>query len=165
MIPILWRGAELVDRIAQLAAQARARDVPVIVIQQTGPVGSPFDPATPGWEASARLQLRDSDLRIRKTATDSFFDTELDDVLNRHCVTTVVITGAATDYCVDATVRAALSRGLDVDLVSDGHAPNARGDPDAQLSAEQVIDHHNRVLSQAIHPGGRVRLVRADEVF
>lgn len=165
MIPVLWRGAELVERLAKLARQARDHDVPVMMIQQTGPPGSPFDPTTPGWQPPAQLRLAPTDLRIHKTATDSFFDTELASALTARAITTVIICGAATDYCVDATVRAAVSCGLGVDLVSDGHSPAISGDPDAQLTPEQIIAHHNRILSQAIHPGGAVRLVRADEVF
>lgn len=77
----------------------------------------------------------------------------------------MVITGVATDYCVDATARSALSHGLDVVLVSDRHAPRADGDPDAGLTPQQVIDHHNAVLNNAIHPGGQLRLTPAAEVF
>ena len=55
---------------------------------------------------------------------------------------------------------------MNVDLVSDGHAPAAKGDPDARMTPEQIVAHHNRVLSQAIHPGGRVRLIKdADADF
>ena len=165
MRPVLWRGAELVERIVQLVAAAHRARVPAIAIQQTGPPGSPFDPADPGWQPDARLRLADTDLRISKSATDSFFGTELGDLLSERDITTVVVVGAATDFCVDATVRAAVSRGFNVDLVSDGHAPAAQGDPDANLTPEQIVAHHNRVLSQAIHPGGRVRLIRASDVF
>ncbi len=165
MRPVLWRGAELVERIAQLVAAAHRARVPVIAIQQTGPVGSPFDPADPGWRPDPRLCLADTDLRISKSATDSFFGTELGDVLSERHITTLVVVGAATDFCVDATVRAAVSREFNVDLVSDGHAPAAKGDPDAQLTPEQIVAHHNRVLSQAIHPGGCVRLIRTADVF
>ena len=104
-------------------------------------------------------------MRVRKSATDSFYETELGDLLSERGITTVVVVGAATDFCVDATVRAAVSCGLNVDLVSDGHAPAAKGDPNANLTPEQIIAHHNRVLSKAIHPGGRVRLIKAADVF
>lgn len=165
MRQVLWRGADLVERIAELVAAAHRSGVPVIAIQQTGPQGSPFDPASTGWQLDPLLRLRDGDLRIRKSATDSFFNTELGDLLSERGIATVIVTGGATDYCVDATVRAAVSRGLNVDLVSDGHAPAAQGDPDAHLTPEQIIAHHNRVLSQAIHPGGRVRLMKAADAF
>jgi nicotinamidase-related amidase len=134
MRPVLWRGAELVERIAKLVTAAHQSGVPVIAIQQTGPPGSPFDPSGPGWQVDARLCLREGDMRVRKSATDSFYETELGDLLSERGITTVVVVGAATDFCVDATVRAAVSCGLNVDLVSDGHAPAAKGDPNANLS-------------------------------
>ncbi len=109
--------------------------------------------------------MQDSDLRVPKTATDSFFETNLADLLTERAISTLVIVGAASDYCVDATARSALSVGFDVDLLSDGHAPASNGDPDAGLTAEQIIERHNRVLSPEIHPGGCVRLIAADDVF
>lgn len=66
---------------------------------------------------------------------------------------------------LDATVRAAVSRGFDVQLVSDGHAPAANADPAGGLTPEQIIAHHNNILAAAIHPGGSVRLLQAKEVF
>ena len=76
-----------------------------------------------------------------------------------------MLSGVATDYCVDATARSALSHGLDVVLVSDGHAPAATGDPHAGLTPAQIVDHHNWVLSHAIRPGGWLRLAAAADVF
>jgi len=165
LIPVVWRGEELADRIAALAQAARDRGVVVVAIQQTGPAGTPFDPQAPGWQLSARLGAQQTDLRVRKSATDSFFGTGLAELLAARDVDTVVVCGVATDYCVDATARSALSHGLDVVLVSDGHAPVAGGDPHAGLTPEQVVDHHNWVLSHAIHPGGRLRSIAAADVF
>ena len=165
LMPGIWRGDELADRIAVLAQSARDRHVPVIIIQQTGHAGSPLDPDKPGWQPSTRLGVLPDDVRLRKSATDSFFGTDLADQLVARTVDTVIIAGVATDYCVDATARSALSHGLDVVLVSDGHAPAASGNPHAGLTAEQVLDHHNWVLSHAIHPGGRLTLRTAADVF
>jgi nicotinamidase-related amidase len=162
-VPLIWRGDELVDRLAELIATARARGVPVIAVQQTGPAGTTS--GSPGWQLSPGLGVTDTDLRIEKSATDSFYGTDLADLLAARNVDTVVLAGVATDYCVDATARSALSHGLNVVLVSDGHAPRADGDPDAGLTPQQVIDHHNAVLNNAIHPGGRLRLSPAAEVF
>ena len=44
ILPVLWRGSELAERIAALARAARSQGVAVIAIQQTGPTGSPFVP-------------------------------------------------------------------------------------------------------------------------
>jgi nicotinamidase-related amidase len=163
LVPALWLGEELASRITLVAQRARSQGVPVIAIQQTGPAGTPFDPEDPGWQLSPRLRLQDDDLRLRKSATDSFFRTNLAEILAARDVDTVVITGAATDYCVDATARSALSHAFDVILLGDGHAPGAEGDAD--LSPEQIVRHHNQILSQAIHPGGALRVVTAEAVF
>jgi len=163
LVPALWQGDEVADRIALLAERARDRGAPVVVIQQTGPARTPFDPADPGWQLSPRLRLHDDDLRLRKSATDSFFQTDLAELLAERDVDTVMIAGAATDYCVDATARSALSHGFNVVLIGDAHAPVTEGD--TGLKPEQIIAHHNRILSQASHPGGTLRVVTADTAF
>jgi len=165
LVPVIWRGDELTERIAALARAARDRHVPVIGTQQTGPAGSPLEQDGPGWQLTAGLGMQHADLRLRKTATDSFFGTDLADLLAARDVDTVIVTGVATDYCVEATAQSALSHGLDVILVSDGHAPAARGNPEAGLAPRQIIDHYNWALSHAIHPGGEVTLSAAAEVF
>lgn len=142
-MPELWRGEELADRMALLAERARDRGAPVVVTQQTGPAATSFAPINPGWQLSPRLRLHDDHLRLRKRATDRFFRANLAELLAERDVDTVVITGAATDYCVDATARSALSHGFDVIVVGDSR--------------------HNQVLSQPIHPGGTLRVVAAED--
>lgn len=164
LVPLVWRGAELVDRIAALARAARRGGVPVVALRQIGAAGTEFDPESPGTRISARLGLEPSDVVVDKTATDAFYRTGLAALLAERDIDTVVLTGLATDYCVDATARSALSHGFDVVLVGDGHAPAADGDPAAGLTAEQVIDRHNRILAAAVHPGGTLRLAAAAEI-
>ncbi|MCE7004314.1 isochorismatase family protein [Kibdelosporangium philippinense] len=164
LMPQVWRGEELADRIAVVARKARDSGIPVIALQQIGPSGTTFDPESPDAQLTARLDLQPDDVVIRKTATDCFYGTNLAALLLEHDVDTVVLAGVATDYCVDATARSSLSHGLDVVLVGDGHAPAADGDPAAGLTAEQIIDRHNRILSTAVHPGGELTVRLAAEV-
>ncbi|GAA1094174.1 isochorismatase family protein [Nocardiopsis composta] len=162
----LWQGAETARRIGGIAERARGHGVPVLVLHQVDDdPGGLFAPERQGRGVSPLIGVRDGDRLIPKRATDSFYRTGLAEVLHDLGTDTLVVTGAATDYCVDATVRSAASHGFDVDLVADGHAPMSVGDPEAGLTPEQVVAHHNTVLSRAIHPGGKVRLVKAAEVF
>jgi nicotinamidase-related amidase len=73
-----------------------------------------------------------------------------------------VLGGVATDYCVDATARSALSHGFDVDLLDDGHTTL---DDETGLAASQIIAHHNAVLAASTHPGGRLRLIASEAAF
>ena len=68
MLPVLWRGAELADRLAALAHAARSQGVPVIAIQQTGPVDTPFDPHEPGWQLSSLLDLQTENVQAERQA-------------------------------------------------------------------------------------------------
>src|SRR5215471_12124283 len=58
----------------------------------------------------------------------------------------VLVTGWATDFCVDATVRSAVSIGHHVVVVGDGHTRSDR----PHLDAPTVITHHNWVWSGLI---------------
>lgn len=161
LMPVVWQGPELADRIAALANRARGRGVPVIALQQIGEPGTMFDPARPETRLTARLGLRAADTVIQKTATDGFYRTNLKAVLEG--IDTIVLAGVASDYCVDATARAAVSHGFDVVLVEDGHSTT--NDPEAGLTAEQIVARHNRLLTAAIHPGGTVKARPAAKIF
>lgn len=161
LIPFIWRGAELADLIADLADRARAHGVPVVALQQVG--GAMFAPEAPGTRLSARLRLQPQDFVVQKSATDGFYRSDLATLLED--VDTIVLTGVATDYCVDATARAAVSREFDVVLVEDGHSTAATGDPEAGLTAEQIVRRHNRLLSAMIHPGGTVTVRSSGTIF
>lgn len=65
-----------------------------------------------------------------------------DDLLRSRGVDHLYISGLQTEFCVDASCRSALSKDYQVTLISDGHTTG-----DADLGAQQIIDHHNWVLS------------------
>jgi nicotinamidase-related amidase len=58
----------------------------------------------------------------------------------------VLVTGWATDFCVDATVRSAVSHDHHVVVVADGHTLADR----PHLSAAEVMRHHHFVWRRLI---------------
>ena len=96
-----------------------------------------------GWKLYEGLDVQQSDLRVRKTACDSFFNTDLKKLLDERHVDRVVICGMQTEYCIDSTVRGALANGLSVVVLEDGHSTLDNG----VLSAEQIIAHHNATMA------------------
>lgn len=136
----------VVERIAGLATQVRARGGTVCFIQHAGPAGDLFEPGTPGWELLGDLHREPGDLVVRKTLNDPFFETELAAALDRLAVTRVLVTGWATDLCVDATVRSAAARGYAVTAVADSHTVSDR----PHMSAGQVITHHHWVWTNLL---------------
>lgn len=132
-------GPGLIERINALAARLRARHVPVVFIRHCGAAGSGLHPDEPGHPLHRDLQVRAGDVQLAKHHCDAFLDTQLDAVLRSAGVSEVIVTGFATEFCVDSTVRSALARGYRTVVPEDGHTTGDR----EQLSAEQIIAHHN----------------------
>jgi len=153
-------AAGLVDRLNRLAREVRRDGGAVIFVQHDGPPGDPHHPDEPGWRLLPALEVRPDDTVVRKTACDSFLDTTLDQVLHQSGIDRLIITGCATDYCVDTTVRTALARGWPTIVPSDGHTTADR----PHLSAPQIIAHHNAIWADFLAPRGPARVCRCAEV-
>jgi nicotinamidase-related amidase len=69
--------------------------------------------------------------------------------------TSLIITGAQTDYCVNATSNAGAELGYDVTLVSDAHTT----EDSETASASEIIDDKNLTFSQigTVLPTAEVR--------
>jgi len=150
----------LVGRLNGLADAVRARDGAVVFVQHDGPPGDPHHPDLPGWRLLPDLQVRTGDLIVRKTACDAFLGTTLDTTLRHLSVDQLVVTGCATDYCVDTTVRSALARGYATIVPMDGHTTSDR----PHLSARKIIEHHNAIWADFIAPAGPAIVCRCADV-
>jgi nicotinamidase-related amidase len=74
-----------------------------------------------GWEIVDELKPLSSEVRIYKTESSSFVETDLQAQLDSLGIKTLFITGAQTNYCVNATSNAGVELGYQVMLVSDAH--------------------------------------------
>ncbi len=136
-------GQHLLGRLEQLIQQARVSGTPVIYVQHRGNTDQhPLFPAGPGFPVHHAIAPQTDELVVQKTTPDSFFETNLNDELQRRGINQLVVCGIQTDYCVDTTVRRAFSLGYKITLVQNGHSTW----PDSGLSADQIIAHHNAVL-------------------
>jgi nicotinamidase-related amidase len=143
-------AAGLVDRLNRLAVEVRGREGVVVFIQHDGPPGDPHHPDLPGWKLLPELDVRPADRIIRKTSCDAFLDTSLEDFLRAGTISRLIVTGCATDYCVDTTVRSALARGWPTIVPSDGHTTRDR----PHLPAEKIIVRHNAIWADFLAPRG-----------
>jgi nicotinamidase-related amidase len=158
--PAPFEAEAVVARINAVTARARQAGAPGIFIQHDGePGGEDVVPFTEGWKLHPKLEVHHEDLVIRKTTCDAFYGTPLLAELRSRGITTLVLMGYATDFCVDATLRSAASKDFGVIVVADAHTTS----DNPVLKAELVRQHHNWAWANAITRRG-VSVIKASEV-
>lgn len=140
----VFKGEEIVSRIAAFAGKARAAGFPVVLVQHSGRKGDSLEPNTEGWQLRDEILSVNSEPVVHKDTPDSFFNSELDLVLKSMDVNRVVICGIQTELCVDTTCRSAFSHGYKVVLLSDCHSTWKRGD----ITPQQLIANTNSIISK-----------------
>ena len=157
----LFDAAGLVERINSLACRVREASGRVIVIQYSGPPGTPYHPDHTGWQLVAGLEVEPGDLMLQKPGSDAFGSTRLEAILGAPGESTVIVTGCDTEFCIDSTVRSALARGYRVTVPEDGHSLTDR----PHLTAQQIITHHNAIWSTVGALAGPVTVTKSSEIL
>ncbi len=155
-----FAAEQVVGNINALSRLFRRTAHPVIFIQHNGTRERAFVPNTTEWELLSTLEVHPQDTVVSKTANDAFYRSKLSATLAACDVKELVITGCATDFCVEATVHSALAKDYQVTVVEDGHTTAER----PHLSAQQVIAHYNWVWRHLTPTHGSVRVVKYQEV-
>jgi nicotinamidase-related amidase len=152
--PPRYDFSALVERLNALTRWVRNGGGLVVWVHHDGTPGDGLEPGTDGWQILAALERRACDAAISKIANDSFLGTRLEALLREKNSSRVIITGWATDLCVDTTVRSCTARGFETWTPSNGHTVSDR----PHLSAAKIIEHHNFIWSDLIAPGGAAHL-------
>lgn len=109
---------------------ACAAGIPVIVVQNHAPAGSPlFAKGSRGWELHEVVRARPRDLYLEKTLPSAFAGTGLAQWLEAHGIDTLAVVGYMTQNCVDSTIKHAMHAGLAVEFLADaaGSVPYENG--------------------------------------
>ena len=158
--PVPFEAKAVVARINGVTAKARQAGVPVIFIQHDGePGGEEVAPGTEAWKLHPRLVVQPGDLVIRKTTCDAFYGTSLEAELRARGITTLVLMGYATDFCIDTTLRIAVSKDFGIIVVADAHTTA----DNPVLKADVVRQYHNWAWANCISTRG-VSVVEASKL-
>ena len=134
VVPRALNVEQVVSNINSLIGKARESGTPVIWVQHSDDY---LIKNSEGWEFVPELKPAPGDLRIYKTCANSFTDTDLSETLEALGTKHLIITGAQTDFCVNATTNAAVELGFDVTLVSDAHTTE---DTPSSTAAELIAE-------------------------
>jgi nicotinamidase-related amidase len=123
------------DMASTVLEQFRQRKNPVYHIQHisTRPGATFFVPGTEGMKTHASVASVEDEAVIQKNFPNSFRDTSLLETLRADSIEHLVICGAMSHMCIDATTRAAFDLGFSCTVVSDACATR-----DLQFQGEPV---------------------------
>lgn len=146
----LHNEEKVLDNITSMVEKARLAKIPIVYIQHTED-DSEYKEGLSTWEIHPKIEPRSTDIVVQKRTCDSFYETSLQEELNRLQIENLVIIGMQTEFCIDTTVRSAFSKGYNNTLVKDAHSTFDNGN----LEASQIINHHNGILG-----GGRFAILK-----
>ncbi len=109
---------------ARLLADARERDALIVHIQHImASTAAPFfHPGTPGGDIHKSVTPLDAEMVVEKGRPNAFVGTKLETVLRDRNIEHLMICGAMSQMCVDATARAAVDHGFKITVAHDACA-------------------------------------------
>jgi len=148
------------DNAAKLLAAALAKgDLVVHVRHEFQSSDAPFfTPGSVGARIHPKVENRESETVVLKHHVNSFRETDLKGILDRHGIEEVVICGAMSHMCVDAGARAASDLGYRCVVVHDACATRDQEFDGAMVPAAQV-----HAAFMAALKFGYAKLVTTDE--
>jgi len=142
--PPPFEANEVIGRINSVTDKARAATVPVIFVRHEE--SSDADSRVSlGWEFHPHLNVGERETVIRKKTGDAFHGTNLESILRSADIQSLLLMGYATDFCVDSTLRNAVSKDFEIFVVSDAHTTN----DGPVLNASLIRRHFNWVWSDS----------------
>ena len=116
--------AEAAANAAKVIEAARARGDEIIFVRHEGAAANApvFTPGSTGVEINSAVKPASGESVIVKHYPNSFRDTELKQMLDAKGIKDVVIVGAMSHMCIDATSRAAADLGYNAVIIHDACA-------------------------------------------
>jgi len=110
--------------VEKVLARFRENRLPIIHVQHINirEGATFFLPNTEGVLIHKNIQPLDNEYLVIKHAPNSFFETNLADILKSEVITDIVVCGMMSHMCVDTTTRACKDYGLKVTLLHDACA-------------------------------------------
>jgi len=131
---------EVSSNAARLLANARDNGHMIIHVHHEIPSDEApfFRPGTPGAEIHISVAPMGDELVILKHRPNSFHNTSLRHDLEAKGITEVIICGAMSQMCIDATARAAVDFGYSVSVVEDACGAKEQVFNTLEIPAPQV---------------------------
>ena len=158
---LLAEALPIAPRIATLKRRARAAGLPVIYVNDnfgqwrsdaSKVLAYCLRPGSPSARFVERLRPEDEDYFVLKPMHSGFYQTPLDLLLKHLGVTTLILSGIATNSCIQYTAHDAKMRNFQIFVPPDCSAARTREEH------EQAIRHMQSMASADITPSPNLQL-------
>ena len=157
-----WDTPRIIKNINIAVEKARGQGIPVIWVQHSD---NELVDGSPDWQLAPELLPAKGEIHIYKQFNSSFEQTSLEETLARLGATHIVLTGAATNWCIRATAYGALDRGYDLTLIKDAHTTGTIEFEDgAKIEASDIILELNIAMKWLNYPGRTNGTVSVEEI-
>lgn len=170
-------GLAVVERVNQLSAACRKAGILVVHTahvtrpdgSNAGVMGEIFPPVREGVIAAGsfpaslhkNLVIEKGDILLDKPRFGAFHATDLELILRERGVDSIIVTGIATDVCVDTTVREANVRDFRVFLTSDGTGTADRNGVSRQEIQKATLASLGFSFAQVVSVDEMIRKIEA----
>lgn len=148
------------DNAASLIKRFRSRGDAVIHVQHLSvrPGATFFIPGTPGADIHAAVAPAPGELVVQKNFPNAFRASSLGETLSAGGITELVIVGAMSHMCIDATTRAAFDAGYACTVAADACTTRALQFDGTELPATTV---HATFMAALAAPYARIERTAA----
>jgi nicotinamidase-related amidase len=172
MVDICHRRAEVLGNIAALLERARREGLPVVYVQHDHDDYEQMMPGHVGWQIHDDVAPRPGEPVLHKNGADAFENEALDKEFRSRGVDRVVVTGMATDHCVDAAIHSGLSLGYEITVASDAHTTARDDDVLIEMGLEgrggkeagAIMAEHNRAWAELARSGRPVAVTPTRDI-
>lgn len=130
--------SDLIDLVNNRIQIYRKQKKPIIFVQHCDEDLIPYSQA---WELVDELEYEEEDILVQKTHANSFYHTNLQELLQHQQINSLEICGAQTQYCIDATLKFAHGLGYQLSMFKNASTTY----DNAFLSAKKTIAFYEQI--------------------
>lgn len=137
-----YNSQKVIDNIQSLLRTAREKELEVIYVRHDGGEGSDLERDSEGWKIYHGVAPLEGERIFDKNYNSAFVKTGLKEYLDRKGIDTILLVGLQTEYCIDATCKAAFEYGFKVIIPEE---TNTTFDNE-YLSAQELYQFYNEKI-------------------
>lgn len=104
----------MIQSIQSLLTKCRESGVEAVYVQHTGKTGGEFEEGSIGWQIATEVAPLAGERIFQKHCNSAFYQTGLKAYLESRQTECIILVGMQTDFCIDATCKAAFEHGFSI---------------------------------------------------